>query len=127
MSLSTLSYLFVIEFFDDLSGLALGLGVVVRLFYLVNSSNNRASPPTTSSFLAMFADNGKLFDDLVGHALGLGVRGAAINQPIAHHHLEPHCLQPYLLTMTSSLMIWLGALWAKRCVVEIGRSYLSLR
>ena len=35
----------------------------------------------------MFTDNCKLFDALVGHALGLGVGGAAINQPIAHHHL----------------------------------------
>ena len=75
----------------------------------------------------MSSDNDELSDDLVGHALGLGVRGAAINQPIAHHHLQPHRLQPCPLTMTSSLMIWLGALWAKGCVVEIGRPYLSLK
>ena len=49
-----------------------------NLIFLVNSSNNRAPPLRTSSFLAMSADNGELSDDLVGHALGLGVRGAAI-------------------------------------------------
>ena len=70
--------------------------------------------------------NDKLFDDLVGHALGLRVRGAGINQLIAYHHLQPHRPQPCPLTMTSSLMIWLGALWAKGCVIEIGGPYLSL-
>ena len=52
--------LFVIEFFDDLIGLALDLGVVVRLFYWVNLSNNQALPPTISLFSAMSANNGKL-------------------------------------------------------------------
>ena len=74
----------------------------------------------------MFSDNDELFDDLVGHALGIGVRGAAIYQPIAHHHLQTPRPQPGSLTMTSFLMIWLGALWAKGCVVEIGGFYLSL-
>ena len=110
MSLPTASSSFVIEFSDDLVMLALGLGIVVRLSYLVNLSNNQASPPTTSLFSAISADNGELSDDLFGHALGLGVRGAAINQPIAHNHLQPHCLQPCPLIMMSSLMIWLGAL-----------------
>ena len=70
MSLPNSSSLFVIEFSDDLIGLALGLGVVVRL---VNLSNNQASPLTTSLFSAMSANNGKLFNDLVGHALALEV------------------------------------------------------
>ena len=110
LSLPTLSSSFGIEFSSNLIELALGLRVVVRLSYLVNFLNNQASPLTISLFSAMSADNGQLSDDLVGHALGLGVRGAAINQRIAHHHLQPHRLQPCLLTMTSSLMIWLGAL-----------------
>ena len=74
----------------------------------------------------MSADNGELFDDLVGYALGLGVRDAAINQRIAHHHLQLYRPQPGPMTMRSFLMIWLGAYWAKGCVVEIGGSYLSL-
>ena len=126
MSFPTLSSSFVIKLSDDLFVLALGLGIVGRLSYLVNLLNNRAPPPTTSSFSAIFADNNELSDDLVKHALSLGVRGATINQLIAHHHLQPQHPQPYPLTMTSSLIIWLGALWAKGCVVEIGKSYLSL-
>ena len=74
----------------------------------------------------MFSDNGKFSDDLVGHVLGLLVRGAAIYQPIAYPHLQSHCFQPSPLTMTSSLMIWLSALWAKGCVVEIGKFYFNL-
>ena len=127
MSLPTSSFSFVIELSDDLVVLLLGLGLVVRLSYLVNLSNNRAPPPTTLSFSAMSVDNGKLSDNLVGHALSLGVRGVAINQPIAHHHLQPYRPQPCPLTMTSSLIILLGTLWAKGCVVENGGSYLSLR
>ena len=70
---SNLIFSFVIEFSDDLIGLALGLGVVMRLSYLVKSSNNRAPSPTTSSFSAMSSDNGELSDNLVGHVLGLAV------------------------------------------------------
>ena len=81
MSLPTSSFLFVIESSDDLIGLALGLGLVVQLSYLVNSSNNQAPLSSASSFLAMSADNAKLSDDLVGPVLGLGMCGAAINQP----------------------------------------------
>ena len=110
MSLPNSSSLFVIELSDDLVLLALGLVIVVRLSYLVNSSNNQATALITSSFSAMSADNGKLSEDLVGHALGLGVYGPAINQPIAHHHLQPHRPQPCPLTMTSFSMILLGAL-----------------
>ena len=124
-SLPTSSSLFVIEFSNDLMRLALGLGVVVWLFYLVNLLNNQAPPPTTQLFLSLSANNGKLSDDLVGHTQGLGLRGVAINQPIAHHYLQPHCSQPCPLRMTCSLMMCLGAFWAKGCVVEIGGSYLS--
>ena len=128
LSFPTSSSLFcVIEFFDTLIWLTLDLGVVVQLFYLINLSNNRVPPPTTSLFSAISADNGKLSDDLIGHALGLGVRDVAINQPIAHQHLQPYCPQLYPLTITSFLTILLRAFWAKECVVEIGGSYLSLR
>ena len=75
----------------------------------------------------MSTNNGKFSDNLIEHALGLEVHGTAINQSIAHHHLQIHDFQSYLLTITSFLMIWLGVLLAKGCVVEIGRSYLSLR
>ena len=98
-----------------------------EFLYLANSSNNWEPPPTISLFSAMSSANRKLSDDLVGHALGLKVRDAAINQPIAHHHLQPHHPQLCPLTMTSFLMIWLGALWAKRCVIKIGGPYLSFR
>ena len=68
----------------------------------------------------------EFFDDLVRLALGLAVSNTTIYQPISHHHLKPHCFQPYPPIMTSSLIIWLGALWAKECMVEIGGSFLSL-
>ena len=91
LSLPTSSSLsFNIEFSNNLIGLALGLGIVVRLFYFVNLSNNWASLPTTSLFSAMSADNSKLSNDLVTHALGLEVRDVAINQPITHYHLQPY-------------------------------------
>ena len=70
---SNLIFSFVIKFSDDLIGLALGLGVVMRLFYLVKSSNNRAPSPTTSLFSAMSSDNGELSDAPVVHALGLAI------------------------------------------------------
>ena len=77
---------------------------------LVNLSNNQTPLPTTLLYSAMSSNNDELLDDLVGHVLGLRVHGAAIYQSIAHHYLQPHPCQPCFLTMTSSLMIWLGAL-----------------
>ena len=76
MSFLVSSSFFVIEFSDDLIRLALGLEVVVRLSYLVNSSNNQISSTTISLFLAMSSDNSMLSNDLVEHALALGVPNA---------------------------------------------------
>ena len=72
LSLPISSSLFVIELSDDLVGLALGFGVVVRLFYLslANLSNNQVPPLTISLFPAIFTDNNEFFDDLIVRVSG---------------------------------------------------------